>query len=61
MMNISMSCEENLDGDEARLKELVAKRPVVVGFHVTENFMYYKSGVFSDKACNIIIDHAVVR
>lgn len=61
IMNISNYCVKQLNGDEDEMKALVAERPVVVGFHVTENFMYYQSGVFSDPACTTIIDHALVR
>lgn len=60
IMNISRWCELDLNGDELLLKALVASKPVVVGFHVTENFMYYKKGVFSDPECSEQIDHALV-
>lgn len=42
------------------MKYLVSKRPVVAGFSITVNFMYYKSGIFNDPACTKDIDHAVV-
>lgn len=58
--NISNSCEENLKGDEEALKALVAKRPVVIGFALTMNFMYYKSGIYVDSTCTKSLDHAMV-
>lgn len=61
IMNVTKTCEDQLNGDEEAMKALVAKRPVVVGFAVTVDFMYYKTGVFSDPTCvNLAIDHALV-
>lgn len=59
--NITKSCEDYLQGDEEALKALVAKRPVVIGFAVTDNFMYYKKGVYVDNTCSRAIDHAMVK
>jgi hypothetical protein len=54
-------CEKKLDGDEEALKALVKKHPVVVGFIITVDLMYYQSGVFQDAACKgNEIDHAMV-
>lgn len=59
-LHISNACEQKLDGDEDALKALVAKHPVVAGFDTTVDFMYYKSGIFSDPLCSLKIDHAMV-
>lgn len=58
--NVSKVCETYLNGNEEALKQLVAVRPVMVAFHVTVNFMYYKSGIFSDPECTNQMDHALV-
>lgn len=60
IMNVTNYCQERLDGDEQALKALVAKRPVAVTFSLTIDFMYYKSGVFSDPTCTKSIDHSMV-
>lgn len=60
-MNVTKTCEKNLNGDEEALKALVAVQPIVVGFSVTIDFMYYKDGIFNDTTCTTAIDHAMVR
>lgn len=67
VMNVTKTCEVHLGGTDQQkedtLKALVAKKPVIVGYHVTIDFMYYKTGIFSDAACDKIntIDHSLVR
>lgn len=61
VMNATKICEKNLQGDEEALKSLVATRPVGVTYDATENFMYYKSGIFTDPTCGTTIDHAMVN
>lgn len=61
VVNITKACEDRLKGDEEALKVLVSKRPVAVAIQATINFMYYKSGIFSDPECAQKVDHAVVN
>jgi cathepsin L len=58
--NISDSCEEYLGDNEEAMKALVAKQPVIIGFDVTADFMYYKSGVYVDDKCTKNLNHAMV-
>lgn len=58
--NVTKSCENYLQGDEEAMKVLVAKRPVAIGFAVTVDFMYYKTGIYVDTTCSKDIDHAMV-
>lgn len=64
-MNVTKTCETQLSGSnqqkEDALKALVAKQPIIVGYHVTVDFMYYKTGIFSDDTCGNTIDHALVK
>lgn len=59
-MNVTRTCEKYINGDEEFLKALVAVQPVVVGYSVTIDFMYYKEGIFRDPTCTTAIDHALV-
>lgn len=54
-------CQQTLNGDEQKMKALVAKQPVIAGFKITKNFLSYKKGVFSDVACTTSVDHGVVK
>lgn len=47
-----------MNGDENTLKELLMKGPVVVGVHVTQNFQFYKAGIFVDETCDADPNHA---
>lgn len=60
IMKVNKTCELHLNGDESQMMALVAQQPVVVGFEATINFMYYKTGIFSDPSCTNEINHAVV-
>lgn len=60
IMNVSRVCEKYINGDEEYLKSLVAVQPVVIGYSVTVDFMYYKEGIFNDPTCTTAIDHALV-
>lgn len=58
--NIANHCFKYFGGDEIGLRDLVATKGVVaVGVALTENMMYYKSGVFYDPTCTTNTDHAV--
>lgn len=61
IINVTKTCEKHLNGDEEALKALVAVQPIVVGFSVTIDFMYYKDGIFNDPTCTTAIDHAMVE
>lgn len=52
-----------LGGNDLMLANIVSQDgPVAVGIFLTENFMKYRSGVFSDSSCpnDCTTDHAMV-
>lgn len=55
--------EETLDGDEEKLKRIVAaKGPVVVAMTIGNDILSYGSGVYIDDTCSKTeVNHAVVR
>lgn len=61
LRKVQNHCSKFLEGDENELKRLVSIGPVVVGVSLTLNMLYYRKGVFSDPACHLEVDHAVVR
>lgn len=54
--------EENLDGDEEKMKRIVnAKGPVVVAIHISNDLLAYGGGVYIDDLCSKTeVNHAVV-
>jgi hypothetical protein len=49
-----------INGDEKLLKEIVrSKGPVAATVRVTQNFEFYKSGIFFDDTCEGPMNHAV--
>jgi Papain family cysteine protease len=48
------------NNDENVIKEAVAnKGPVAVALHVTDKFMGYAGGIYSEAGCSMEIDHGV--
>lgn len=61
VVRLGASCEENLNGNEARLKELVATNgPIIVAIQATNAFTQYSSGVFTDNTCFGNVNHALL-
>lgn len=61
VVRLGAYCEENLNGNEERLKELVAtKGPIIAAIQATNAFTQYSTGVFTDKTCFGNVNHAVL-
>lgn len=58
---ISSAVRETLNGNEKRLKDIVANYgPVAVAVNAARSLMNYKSGVYSNPKCPKKVDHAVL-
>lgn len=53
----NVAVQYNLNGNEAALQNLVANYgPIVIVMKASSNFMFYKSGIFSDTLANCPAD-----
>ena len=60
-LNISSAVREDLNGNENRLKDIVATYgPVVVAINSAKTLTNYKSGVYTNPKCPKVLNHAVV-
>lgn len=58
---LSSVTKVNLNGDENRLKQIVATYgPVMVGINAADSLMNYMSGVYNNPKCSKRYDHAVL-
>lgn len=60
-LNISSAVREDLNGNENRLRDIVATYgPVAVAINSAKTLTNYKSGVYTNPKCPKVLNHAVV-
>lgn len=60
-VGILSAVRENLNGNENRLKDIVATHgPVAVSINAAKTLTNYKSGVYTNPKCPKILNHAVI-